>query len=151
MALRYAVDTNVLLRLSVRSHPHYELIRTAMRRLADRDVEFCYTAQNLGELWNVSTRAPEKNGFGLSIEETEAHVRAIESAMTFLPDSEGAYRGWRRLLLTHLVRGVQVHDAHLAAVLEAHGVKHLLTLNAEDFKRYSFVSAVHPKDVQESA
>lgn len=53
------------------------------------------------------------------------------------------------MLLSHRVRGVQVHDAHLAAVLEAHGVKHLLTFNTQDFKRYSSLTAVCPEEVQE--
>jgi len=49
MALRYAVDTNVLLRLSHKEHPQHELIATALRRLVARQVELCFTPQNLGE------------------------------------------------------------------------------------------------------
>jgi predicted nucleic acid-binding protein len=48
MALRYAVDTNVLLRLSHRDHLLHSLITTAMRRLVARDVELCFTPQNVG-------------------------------------------------------------------------------------------------------
>lgn len=149
MALRYAVDTNVLLRLIQRKQPRHDLITTALRRLVARDVELCFTAQNLGEFWNVSTRPVERNGFGLSIQETEAHVRAIEHTMIFLPDDERVYRLWRRLLVSHDVRGVQVHDAHLAATLESHGVTHLLTFNGADFKRFPSVVPVHPAEVQQ--
>jgi predicted nucleic acid-binding protein len=148
MALWYAVDTNVLLRLSNRNQPEHSLIATAMRRLVARDVEFCFTPQNLGEFWNASTRPPERNGFGLSIQETEARVQSIERTMTILSEDERVYRVWRRLLLSHDVRGVQVHDAHLAASLEVHGVTHLLTFNGMDFKRFSSLISVHPKDVQ---
>jgi predicted nucleic acid-binding protein len=42
----------------------------------------------------------------------------------------------------------QVHDAHLAATLEVHGVTHLLTFNRDDFKRVSSLSPVHPEEVQ---
>jgi predicted nucleic acid-binding protein len=62
MAMRYAIDTNVLLRLSHRNHPQHSLIATAMRALVGRDVEICFTPQNLGEFWNASTRPPERNG-----------------------------------------------------------------------------------------
>ncbi len=148
MALRYAVDTNVLLRLSIRNHPHHDLIRQAMLRLGERDTEFCFTPQNLGEFWNVSTRGRENNGFGLTVEETEAHLRSIERVMTLLPDDEVSYREWRRLLFAHGVQGVQVHDAHLAAVLKTHGVTHLLTFNTGDFKRYPWLNAVHPGDIR---
>jgi len=148
MALRYAVDTNVLLRLSHKEHPQHELIATALRRLVARQVELCFTPQNLGEYWNVSTRPRERNGLGLSIEETEAHVASIERRMTLLQEDSRVYVAWRRLLVSQKVRGVQVHDAHVAAVLEVHDVFHLLTFNGPDFKRFTKVSAVHPRDVQ---
>ena len=151
MALRCAVDTNVLLRLSNRNHPQYELIRNAMRLLTERGAEFCFTAQNIGEFWNVSTRPADKNGFALSVDETEAHARAIERTMTLLPETESVYQAWRQLLLSQAVRGVQVHDAHLAAVLGAHGVTQLLTFDTADFKRFSSLAAMHPNDVQSLA
>lgn len=149
MAVRYAVDTNVLLlRLSYRDHPRYSIIETALRRLVDRDVELCFTPQNLGEFWNVSTRPRERNGFGLSSQETEVHVRAMERILTLLPDDEGVYQAWRQMLLLHDVRGVQVHDAHLAAALMVHEVSYLLTFNGADFKRYSGITPVHPEAVE---
>ena len=67
--------------------------------------------------------------------------------MTLLPEDLGTYRAWQRILLLHEVRGVQVHDAHLAAVLDVHGVDYLLTFNGPDFKRFPGLKAVHPRDV----
>lgn len=148
MALRYAVDTNVLLMLSHPSHHRHAVVTGALRRLTARSVELCYTPQNLGEFWNVSTRPVARNGFGLSISDTETHVRAFERTMTLLPENEDGYRVWRRLLLFCEVRGVQVHDAHLAAVLEVHGVRHLLTFNGGDFKRFPALIPLHPEEVQ---
>jgi hypothetical protein len=43
--------------------------------------------------------------------------------------------------------GVQVHDARLVALMEVHGVTHLLTLNAADFARYPGVTALTPAAV----
>jgi len=148
MALRYAVDTNVLLRLSHKEHPQHELIATALRRLVARQVELCFTPQNLGEFWNVSTRPRERNGLGLSIEETEAQIGAIERRMTVLPENRRVYLVWRQLLVSQNVRGVQVHDAHLAAVLDVHEVAHLLTFNGPDFRRFANLHAIHPRDVE---
>jgi len=148
MPPRYAVDTNVLLRLSRQNHPYHELIATALRRLVARDVELCFTPQNLGEFWNVSTRPVERNGFGLSVEEADAHIGSIERRMTLLQEDSRVYGAWRRLLLSHRVHGIQVHDAHLAAVLEVHDVTHLLTFNGSDFKRFTSLIPVHPQEVQ---
>ena len=69
--------------------------------------------------------------------------------MILLTETERVCAVWQRLLVTCEVRGVQVHDAHLAAVLEVHGVTRLLTFNGADFKRFSGLTAVHPRDVRE--
>lgn len=47
------------------------------------------------------TRPPVRNGLGLTVAEAERQVRAIESGMSFLPDSEAVYRGreWRRIVV----------------------------------------------------
>jgi predicted nucleic acid-binding protein len=66
----------------------------------------------------------------------------------FLPERLRVYTAWRRLLLSHNVLGVQVHDAHLAAVLEVHEVTHLLTFNGPDFKRFTNLIPVHPQEVE---
>ena len=118
-----------------------------MLRLAERDIEVCFTSQNLGEFWNVSTRPLERNGFGLSIPEAARRFESVVRNMTLPPEAEGIYAVWLRLLKAYEVRGVQVHDAHLAAVLEIHNVAHLLTFNVQDFKRFSNVIAVHPEEV----
>ena len=57
--------------------------------------------------------------------------------MTFLPDNERVYSIWRQLVIANNVRGVQVHDARLAAIMQAYGLTHILTLNQPDFLRYT--------------
>ena len=108
MAVRYALDTNVLLRLSHRSHPLHNLLSECMFRLSDRNIELCYASQNLGEFWNVSTRPPDRNGFGLSIAETGRRFEAVVENMTLLKEVDAVFRAWLRLMKAHEVRGIQV-------------------------------------------
>ncbi|HEV3039702.1 MAG TPA: type II toxin-antitoxin system VapC family toxin [Candidatus Angelobacter sp.] len=143
----YLVDTNILLRLSKRNDPKHNLVENALDVLTDRGAEICCTPQNISEFWNVCTRPGDRNGFGLSIEETDEALDAIERTITVLPDNERIYRIWRALVVRHRVSGVQVHDARLAAAMEVHGISHILTLNLPDFVRYSNVSVVHPQNV----
>lgn len=42
---------------------------------------------------------------------------------------------------------MKVHDAKIVAAMKAHNIQNLLTFNAKDFKRYTFVKAVEPKNV----
>jgi len=66
--------------------------------------------------------------------ETDRIARVIERDLEFLPDSRDVHDCWRRLLVAHEVKGVQVHDARLAASMYVHGVTQLLTLSVRDFQ-----------------
>jgi hypothetical protein len=55
----------------------------------------CYTSQTLGEFWNASTRPLDKNGFGLSIVETDRLARVIERDFELLPDSREVHYRWQ--------------------------------------------------------
>jgi hypothetical protein len=105
MALRYAVDTNVLLRLSDRLQAQNSLIVESMRRLGMLKAEFCYTSQNLGEFWNVSTRPVDRNGFGLSIPETTRRFEAVVQNMTFLNEVDTVLPTWIKLMRTTKCEG----------------------------------------------
>jgi predicted nucleic acid-binding protein len=141
------VDTNILLGMTRRSDPQHQIVDTALARLASQGIILHYTHQNIAELWNVMTRPPVRNGLGLTVAEAERQVRAIESGMSFLPDSEAVYREWRRIVVQYGVLGVQVHDARLAAAMRVHRVSHILTLNVADFSRFSGLTAVHPGSI----
>ena len=146
----YLIDTNVLLRIFRKDDPQHQLIGTVLDELDSRGTETCYSLQNIAEFWNVCTRPAERNGYGLSVAKTNQCVEYIECTMTFLPDDERVYSIWRQLVLANNVRGVQVHDARLVAIMEAYGVTHILTLNQPDFLRYSNIQAIHPSQVQPS-
>jgi predicted nucleic acid-binding protein len=146
-AAAWLLDTNILLRMSNSDDPHHPMISGALRALVAQDARLCFTSQTLGEFWNASTRPRDRNGLGLSTAETDRVARVIERDFKFLPDSRDVHDRWRRLLVAHDVKGVQVHDARLAASMYVHGVTHLLTVNVRDFQRFEGLRVVHPADV----
>jgi predicted nucleic acid-binding protein len=148
-ALRFLVDTNILLRVSRPNDPNYRLIETSLKELEKQSSQLCFALQNVAEFWNVCTRPMEHNGYGLSLEETRRRVESIERSMTFLPDNEHVYSIWRALVIDQKVSGVQVHDAHIAATMIAHSVSRILTLNPGDFQRYSGLQVIHPNQIVE--
>ena len=146
----YLADTNILLRVSQRQDPNYDLIRTVLRSLRAAGAVLCFTSQNLAEFWNVCTRPAGQNGYGLSIVETDRRAQLVEAGFALLPDTEQVHAEWRRLVVFHSVIGVQVHDARLVAAMHVHGVTHLLTLNEQDFLRYLGITVIHPLQLAES-
>ena len=144
------LDSNILLRISKGDDPQHPAIVQALRTLVGRGVRLCYTTQTLAEFWNASTRPLDKNGFGLTVAETDRLARVIERDFEFLADSRETYERWRDLLVAHNVQGVQVHDARLAASMYVHGVRQLLTNNVRDFRRFEGLMVLSPADVLET-
>ncbi|MGC1415296.1 MAG: PIN domain-containing protein [Candidatus Acidiferrum sp.] len=141
------VDTNILLRMTRRSDPQHNVVDNALAKLAGQGTALHYTHQNIAELWNTMTRPIARNGLGLTVADAEREVRAIESGLSLLLESELVYREWRRVVLRYTISGVQVHDARLAATMCVHRVSHILTLNVADFSRFDGLTPLHPEAV----
>jgi hypothetical protein len=80
------VDTNVLLRMTRRSDPQYQVVDAALAQLAGQGAILHYTHQNIAELWNAMTRPLDRNGFGLTVADAEHEVRAAQPV--FDPDQQ---------------------------------------------------------------
>ncbi|MCY4553334.1 MAG: type II toxin-antitoxin system VapC family toxin [Candidatus Poribacteria bacterium] len=132
----YLVDTNVLLRIVHRTDVRHSIAQAAVHKLETKGHQLQTTSQNFAEFWNASTRPTERNGFGLTSDETDTLLGELEESFPLLPDSSTVYPVWRRLVVKYDVSGVQVHDARLAAAMIAHNVAHILTFNVTDFERY---------------
>lgn len=150
--MTYLVDTGVLLRAFDRDAAEHKTILQAIRFLVDRGEELVVAVQNLAEFWNVSTRPQHANGgLELPVETVARRLRVIERFSTVLSESSASFVQWKRLLTTHRVLGVKVHDARLVSVMLVAKVPTVLTLNVRDFQRYSEITAVTPDDVMAQA
>jgi predicted nucleic acid-binding protein len=141
------VDSNVLIRWVQPENIDFPTVTAAIDILLAQGIELCYTSQNLGEFWNVSTRPALGNGFGLSPEEADRKAKSFEKRLRLLPDDPLVHREWRTLLVDYRVSGVQVHDTRLVAAMNVYGVNQLLTYNTKDFRRFTQIEALHPADV----
>lgn len=143
----YLLDSNILLRWVKPDHGDYSAIVAATDAILRQDGVLCYTSQNVAEFWNTCTRPLDRNGYGLSPQETDRKARFFEERLRLLPDGPAVHEQWRALLVANRVSGVQVYDARLVAAMRVHGVKLILTFNAKDFARYTDIEAIHPRAV----
>ena len=143
----YLIDTNILLRLAQRNTTERPVVLQALRELKQQNEDLCYTTQVLVEFWNVCTRpTTARGGLGLAVEVTDRKTKLIEQRFRLLPENLATHQEWKRLVTLHNVKGVQVHDTMLAAVMNVYGITHLLTFNTSDFKRFG-IAVVSPTDV----
>jgi predicted nucleic acid-binding protein len=126
----------------------YNDATNTISRLRNQEERLCIIPQNLIEFWNVYTRPANKNGLGHTAKEAGEEIQRLKSFFTVVADNPSIYYQWERLVVQYQVKGVNVHDARLAAAMLVHGLTHILTFNIEDFNRYAGeIPPVHPTSV----
>jgi predicted nucleic acid-binding protein len=143
----YLFDTNIWLRLVQPQAPQHPRALHALTMLLAQGDAVVVTPQNLIEFWSVATRPIEANGLGWTIEMTQQEIERILTQFPLLDDIPAIFAAWLRLVTTYRVTGRRVHDARLAAAMQAHGVTHLLTFNGDDFRQFTEIVIVEPPDV----
>lgn len=144
--VRVFVDTNVLLRLQSPESRNTEEAQTAVDWLRSHGNALCIAPQNVAEFWNVCTRPRDRNGFELSTKDAMARLAFVESITELLIEQPITYTLWRDLLVQHAIRGVQVHDARLVAIMQTYNLNRILTYNYQDFARYAHIEVIDPRD-----
>jgi predicted nucleic acid-binding protein len=143
----YLADTNVVIRRLVFGDPMFLLISSALSIL-DHAGDLVYiTPQNLVEFQALATRPASANGWGMTTAQASTEARKIEAVFTMLPEIPAIYPRWRNLIDSYNVIGRQVYDARLVAVMQAHGVTNILTLDPTGFRRYREITVVTPQDL----
>jgi len=144
----YLVDTGILLRVVDRRNVACPDIVAAFRLLRSRGDVLATSTQNLREFWNVSTRpASARGGYGRSVERTARWLRGLRQLLRIVPENATTLVGWTRLVEQHHVIGAQVHDAHIVAIMQSHAITNLLTLNPNDFRRFSSIKTMTPPEI----
>ncbi len=145
--MRMLLDTSVLVRLRDADSPLHTPCIDAIEKLFAQSVQICLCLQVLIEFWSVCTRPRSVNGMGLSPEEAYRDCQRFLTAFSLLEEPVGIADEWLKLVQKYSVQGKQVHDARLAAFAIAHEVDSVLTLNPEDFVRYTEIKVVTPHEV----
>lgn len=133
---RYLLDTNILLRDTDESSAQHETARAALLNLAGAGAQLFVAPQVLIEFWAVASRPTKENGLALDAPEIEKRIAAYLAAFDFAPDTPAIFDAWRRLANAYTPQGKPTHDARLVAAMKVHGLTHILTFNAKDFRRY---------------
>jgi len=144
----YFVDTGILLRAVDRNDPVRPQIVAAFRVLRNRGDDFATSTQNLREFWNVATRpASARGGYGRTIAEAASRVATFRRLLQIVGETAATLPIWLDLVERCQVHGAQVHDAHLVALMQTHGITKLLTLNGQDFRRFAGIEVTSPTTI----
>lgn len=140
------LDTNILLRsCNPTASQHVEAARAVLSLLATGEI-LCLASQNLVKFWAVATRPLEANGLGWDTKKTHSQIAQFLEQFLLLDDSPAVFVHWLSLVTSHDVKGKNVHDTRLVAVMMTHGITHLLTFNTDDFRRFPNITLIHPNE-----
>ena len=140
--MSYLIDTNILLRSVDSNHAMNAEAISAVENLLAAGETVNIFPQNISEFWNVATRPLDKNGLGLTPAQANTEVTKLENLLGLVLDAPQIYEEWRKLVVNYAVSGVNVHDARLVAAMLVHGISHILTFNAKDFRRFEPIVTV---------
>jgi predicted nucleic acid-binding protein len=142
--MSWFLDTNVLLRLADAQSSEHAIAEAAIEYLiAHRQSAFIST-QVLVEFWAVATRPESANGLGWSTKTTAEAIHGLRDQFPLLNETPDILDRWLELVDHFQVAGKRTHDARLAALLLAHGIRQLLTFNTADFPIAWGGEATHP-------
>jgi predicted nucleic acid-binding protein len=143
----WLIDTNILARAAQPNHSQHLAAVEAVAAPRLRGEILRVAPQNLYEFGVPATRPLENNGLGFSLEEARAELARLQKFYDPLDETPEAYAEWKRIISTVEVKGKTGHDARLAAIMNVHGIKRILTFNVSDFVRYPGISVSPPDQV----
>ena len=144
---RYLLDTNVLVRIADIGDKDHLIASDAVAKLLADGNEFLVATQNIIEFWSIGTRPTNVNGVGWDPARVGTEVKILLAQFPLLAESPHILHTWLDVVSRYSVSGTVAHDARLAALMLIQGVPNILTFNVADFRRFTEIRSVHPRDI----
>jgi predicted nucleic acid-binding protein len=143
----YLLDTNIVLRFTDTNSCQYDLVVNAISQILLEGDQCFITSQVIIEFWVVATRPISVNGLGWTVAETEQAVKMLINQFKLLDETPNIFLLWLNLVTTHNISGKHTHDLRIQAVMLAHNISHILTLNPKDFVQVEGIHIIHPNNL----
>jgi predicted nucleic acid-binding protein len=129
------IDTNILIYATDNESPFHAKSLGMLNRLMTDGTECVISPQIVREYLVVSTRevSPDDPARSAALSNIEKFVEAF----TVLDENRATVAKLQTIVDKSDVGGKQIHDANIVAVMQAHGVKRLVTHNLDDFRAYA--------------
>ena len=139
-----AVDTNILVYAHRPDAPFHETARRVLNELAEGRAPWALPWACLHEFLGVVTHprifVPPTPLAG-AVEQIDVWVES--PSVTLLGENEGHWDALKACVAAAKVTGPMIHDARIAALCRAHGVRELLTAD-RDFSRFKDLKTRNP-------
>jgi predicted nucleic acid-binding protein len=129
------LDTSLVIAATVEAHPGHAVSAAFVDAQVAEGRPMCISLQVCREFLVVLTRQPV-SGRTFALQESLAALEVWLTGCSVLEENMSVLQECLRLVQQFSVLGKQLHDCNIVATMMAHGVRHLATRNAADFRRY---------------
>ena len=137
------LDTNVLVYATVSSAPLHTVTLTRLQELWASEQSLWVSRQVLREYLAVLTR-PQTFSHPQPAAIVAERVRFFMTHFHVADENDTVTKNLLSLLTALDIKGKQIHDANIIATMQAYGLTHLLTHNANNFRRFAHLVTVIP-------
>jgi len=139
-----ALDSNVLVYAEITSSPHHDAARDCLRSLAESSVPWAIAWPCVYEFLRVVTH-PRVYHPPVPLETARADLAAIlaSPSLVLLSETPRHAEMLDAILAESGASGNLVHDAHIVALCREHGVREIVTGDA-DFRRFPGLIVTDP-------
>jgi len=133
------IDTNILVYSAVTISEFCIPARALIGKYLMADTQLFITWQIIREFAVTMTSKELK-----TIHETFENIELFSQQMTILPETNDTFSNWKELIIRYDVKGKNIHDGNIIAVMNSNKINNILTHNIKDFQRYSKIINIIP-------
>jgi toxin-antitoxin system PIN domain toxin len=144
--MSYSIDTDILLYASEQESPHHERVKKFLEARGEDPDLLCLSWVTLMGYQRIATH-PSIFRNPLSAQQAWENVTNLLALprCRVITEQQGFQQEYERVSQAIGVKGNLVPDAHLAAILQQHGVSKIYTADT-DFRKFEFLTVVNPID-----
>lgn len=135
------IDTNILVYATNQKSPLYDQANKKLVLASEQGTVLIISPQIIREYLSATTRNPLNSQ---AYRDIIYNIQMFQTDFYMVDDNKMVVAALEKLVETYSVSGKQVHDANIVATMQVYSIKHLLTHNTGDFKRYNNVISIIP-------
>jgi predicted nucleic acid-binding protein len=142
----YFLDTNILLEATDAKRAYHCEALDLFSKAHTQGAHLGVTGQVFREYHVVATRPVSGNGLGLKAELALENAASFLEWCVFFEETKAVYDELLGLIEANRITGKKAHDANIAAVMKAHRIENLITLNPKDFISFEGLNTYSPSE-----
>ncbi len=138
------LDTNLLIYAANEDSLHHTAATDLISRVNSGELKVCLSPQILAEFYATVTN-PKKVKYPLTSKEAvEAINGYFESDIVKLYPSEDTVKSTFEIAQRYRVKGLDIFDAQIVALMLENKINTIYTANVSDFQRFKEIAAINP-------